>query len=256
MAEPAQPAGRPRVIAHVSDTHFGNSTQDPGARAALVMEHLVSMSPRPDLLLVTGDVADHGLAEEYAEARAWLDAWPGQVAVCPGNHDVRDAFVEGLGVPARSVAEASDLRFVLLDSLIDAVDGVRVDEGRIGGEQLAWLDEQLAASVAPTFVVLHHPPTTIGVELMDRIGLRDADALAAVLGRHSHVVGTLVGHAHTMSATTFAGRPLLIGGGVVSTITSTAEPVDTVWYPAPPTFALHLVDDDLRITTHWRALPG
>ena len=169
---------------------------------------------------------------------------------------MRDAFVEGLGVPARSVAKASGLRFVLLDSLIDAVDGVRVDEGRIGAEQLAWLDEQLAASVAPTFVVLHHPPTTIGVELMDRIGLRDADALAAVLGRHSHVVGTLVGHAHTMSATTFAGRPLLIGGGVVSTITSTAEPVDTVWYPAPPTFGLHLVDDDLRVTTHWRALPG
>ena len=46
----------------------------------------------------------------------------------------------------------------MLDSLIDAVDGVRVDEGRIGAEQLAWLDEQLAAFTAPTFVVLHHPP--------------------------------------------------------------------------------------------------
>ena len=33
--------------------------------------------PRPDVLLVTGDVADHGLPEEYAEARAVLDAWPG-----------------------------------------------------------------------------------------------------------------------------------------------------------------------------------
>lgn len=250
-----QTTGRTRVIAHVSDTHFGNSTQDPGARAAIVMEHLVSMSPRPDVLLVTGDLADHGLAEEYVETRAWLDAWPGPLAVCPGNHDVRQEFVDGLGVPARSVVDVDGLRFVMLDSLIDAVDGVRVDEGRIGAEQLAWLDEQLAASTAPTFVVLHHPPTTIGVELMDRIGLRDADELAAVLDRHPHVVATLVGHAHTMSATTFCGRPLLIGGGVVSTITSTAEPVDTVWYPAPPTFALHLVGEDMRITTHWRALP-
>ena len=134
-----------RVIAHVSDTHFGNDVKDPADRAAAVIEHLVSMSPRPDVLVVTGDLADHGLPEEYAAARAWLDLWPGPLAVCPGNHDVRQAFVEGLGVSSRSVVEVGDLRFVMLDSLIDAVDGVRVDEGRIGDHQQAWLDGQLAA---------------------------------------------------------------------------------------------------------------
>lgn len=245
-----------RVIAHVSDTHFGNDVQDPADRAAAVINHLVSMSPRPEVLVVTGDLADHGLPEEYAVVREWLDLWPGPLAVCPGNHDVRQTFVEGLGISSRSVVEAGDLRFVMLDSLIDAVDGVRVDEGRIGDVQLAWLDEQLAASATPTFVGLHHPPTFIGLELMDPIGLLDAAALAAVLDRHPHVVATLVGHAHTMCATTFAGRPLLIGGGIVSTVTATAEPVETLWYGAPPSFAIHLVDDDLRVTTHWRALPA
>jgi hypothetical protein len=61
-----------------------------------------------------------------------------------------------------------------------------------------------------------------------------------------------------MGATTYAGRPLLVGGGVVSTVTADSEPVDTLWYAAPPTLALHLVDDaetPIRITTHWRALP-
>ena len=115
-------------IAHVSDTHFGNDVQDPADRAAAVIEHLVSMSPRPDVLVVTGDLADHGLPEEYALARAWLDLWPGPLAICPGNHDVRQAFVGGLGVSSRTVVEAGDLRFVMLDSLIDAVAGVRVDE--------------------------------------------------------------------------------------------------------------------------------
>ncbi len=243
------------VIAHVSDTHFGNDVQDPADRVAAVTEHLLSMSPRPDVLVVTGDVADHGRPEEYVAARAWLDLWPGPVAVCPGNHDVRQAFVEGLGVPSRSVVDAGGLRFVMLDSLIDAVAGQRVDEGRIGAEQLAWLDEHLAASDAPTFVGLHHPPATIGLELMDPIRLLDAPALADVLERHRHVLATLVGHAHTMSSTTFAGRPLLIGGGIVSTVTSSAEPVEALWYAAPPSFALHLVDADLRVTTHWRALP-
>jgi 3',5'-cyclic AMP phosphodiesterase CpdA len=40
------------------------------------MAHLLSFDPRPDVLLVTGDVADHGLPDEYAEARTLLDAEP------------------------------------------------------------------------------------------------------------------------------------------------------------------------------------
>jgi 3',5'-cyclic-AMP phosphodiesterase len=244
------------VIAHVSDTHFGNAVQDPAARAAGVLDHLLAMSPRPDVLVVTGDVADHGSAAEYAEARAWLARWPGALAVCPGNHDVRAAYAQGLGRSPREVVDTRGFRFVMLDSLIDAVDGVRVDEGRLGDEQLDWLDRTLGASAAPAFVCLHHPPATIGLELMDPIRLLDGDALAVVVDHHPHVVAMLVGHAHTMSATTFAGRPLLIGGGVVSTVTSDAEALDRLWYGAPPSLALHLVDDDLRVTTHWRALPG
>lgn len=247
------------VVAHVSDTHFGNDVQNPADRAAAVMDHLLAMRPHPDVLVLTGDVADHGLAHEYAAARAWLHRWPGATAVSPGNHDVRAAFVDGLGVPARSVVEHGGYRFVMLDSLIDAVAGERVDEGRLGEDQLAWLDHELGASTAPAFVCLHHPPTTIGLELMDPIRLMDGDALAAVIDHHPQVVAILVGHAHTMSTTSFAGRPLLLGGGVVSTVTADAEQLDSLWYAAPPSFALHLIEDaetSPRITTHWRALPG
>ncbi len=242
------------VIAHVSDTHFGNDVRDPRPRADAVLDHLLAMDPRPDVLVVSGDVADHGLSEEYAEARAWLDRWPGPLAVCPGNHDVRDTFVAGLAIGTRLVVEAAGSRFVLLDSLVDADDTGRRDEGRLGHDQLTWLDARLADDARPAYVCLHHPPTTIGLELMDPIRLVDGDALAEVLGRHPHVVATLVGHAHTMGATTFAGRPLLIGGGVVSSVTADAEDLPTLWYDAPPSFALHLVDGDGRVTTHWRAL--
>lgn len=244
------------VIAHVTDTHFGNETQDPQARNAAVMDHLLAMDPRPDVLVVSGDVADHGLAPEYAEARSWLDRWQGPRAVCPGNHDVRAAFVAGLGVETRVVVEAAGARFVMLDSLIDATEEERIDEGRLGDDQLAWLDARLAEDDRPAYVCLHHPPTTIGLELMDPIRLKDGDELAALLARHPHVVATLAGHAHTMAATTFAGRPLLLGGGVVSTVTADAERLPTLWYDAPVSFALHLVDDSGRVTTHWRALPS
>jgi 3',5'-cyclic AMP phosphodiesterase CpdA len=244
------------VIAHVTDTHFGNEAPDTAARNAAVMDHLLGMSPRPDVLVVSGDVADHGLPQEYAEARAWLDRWDGPLAVCPGNHDVRDTFVAGLGIGTRTVVDVAEVRLVMLDSLVDADETGRVDPGRLGEDQLGWLEARLAEDARPTYVCLHHPPVTIGLELMDPIRLRDGDALGAVVARHPHVVATLVGHAHTMGTTTFAGRPLLIGGGVVSTVTADAELPPTLWYGAPPSFALHLVDDDGRVTTHWRALPG
>jgi Icc protein len=243
------------VIAHVSDTHFGNQAQDPTGRAADVMEHLVAMEPRPDVLLVTGDVTDHGLPQEYDQARAWLAKWPGPRAVCPGNHDVHESFRAGLGIEPWGAYEVGGFRFLMLDSLIDAVNGQRIDEGLVPDHQLAWLQQQLADDARPSFVCLHHPPSTLGLGLMDPIRLVNGDALAVLIESHDHVVATLVGHAHTMGTTTFAGRPLLIGGGVVSTVTADSERVSTLWYHAPPSFALHLIDDDLRITTHWRSLP-
>ena len=49
-----------------------------------------------------------------------------------------------------------------------------------------------------------------------------------------HHAATLVGHAHTQCATTFAGRPLLVGGGVASTVPLDAEPFPRVWEAGPP----------------------
>jgi 3',5'-cyclic AMP phosphodiesterase CpdA len=246
------------LIAHVSDTHLGGPP-DARARAERIIAHLNAMDPRPDVLLVSGDIADHGTAEEYAEARAVLDAWTGPRALVTGNHDVRSEFVRGLlgreaDGPVLHALELPGCRVLVLDSLVDAVDGQRQDHGVVGPDQLDWLDRRLAESDRPTFVSLHHPPLDIGLELMAPILLRDPGPLAQVLGKHAHVVATLVGHAHTACASTFAGRPLLIGGGSASTVTMDAEDVPRIWEAAPPSFALHLLHDDGRLTSNWRAL--
>lgn len=246
------------LIAHVSDTHFGGPV-DAAVRAEAVLDHLLAMEPRPDVLLVTGDVADHGLAEEYAEARRVLDRWPGPALVGTGNHDVRSEFVRGLlgreaDGPVLQVLEAPAYRLLMLDSLVDARDGLRIDHGELGADQLEWLDRQLAEDGRPAFVCLHHPPVDLGLELMAPILLRDPEPLERVLVKHDHVVATLVGHAHTACATTFAGRPVLVGGGCASTVTMDAEELPVVWEGAPATFALHLLQDDGRLTSHWRAI--
>jgi 3',5'-cyclic-AMP phosphodiesterase len=247
------------LIAHVSDTHFGGPP-DARARAEAVLAHLLALDPRPDVLLVTGDVADHGLPDEYAEARTVLDAWTGPKLVGTGNHDVREEFARGLldreaGGPLVQVLDAPDHRLLMLDSLVAARDGVRIDHGELTNDQLDWLDAQLAADDRPAFVCLHHPPADIGLGLMADILLKEPEPLAAVVSRHPHVQALLVGHAHTACVTTFAGRPVLIGGGCASTVPLDAEPYPVVWEAGPPTLAFHLLHDDGRLTTHWRALP-
>jgi hypothetical protein len=80
-----------------------------------------------------------------------------------------------------------------------------------------------------------------------------------VLDRHDDVVALLVGHAHSACTMAFThmARPLpvLIPGGIASTVTMDAEPFRTITAELPPTYAVHFVDDDSRLVTHWRSLP-
>jgi 3',5'-cyclic AMP phosphodiesterase CpdA len=246
------------TVAHVSDLHIGGRPESVD-RAAQVIRHVCSLSPAPDVLLVTGDVADHGLPEEYATARDLLAAWDGPLLVGTGNHDIRAPFGRILlggdrEGPLDQELDVGAYRFLMLDSLVPAVDGRRIDHGELAESTLAWLDERLSASPRPTFVCFHHPPTTVGIGGADEIRLRNALELEAVLARHPHVVAVLVGHNHTMCVTTFAGRPALVGGGVVSSVTLEQEPQDSIWLDAPPTLAVHLLGDDGRLTSFWRAL--
>ncbi len=81
------------TVAHLSDPHLGNrpGVADRSRRVAAAVEQI-----RPDVVVVTGDVADHGRPEEYAEALAVLGTLPAPVLWGTGNHDVRGPFAEAL----------------------------------------------------------------------------------------------------------------------------------------------------------------
>lgn len=57
------------VLAHISDLHLDGGERN-AERAARVMSYLNGFAQPVDALLVTGDIADHGLAAEYEEVRA------------------------------------------------------------------------------------------------------------------------------------------------------------------------------------------
>ena len=243
------------LVAQVSDLHLdgGERAAD---RAARVFAYLAR---RPiDALLVSGDIADHGLAAEYEEAAKLLFGLPYPVLVLPGNHDVRAPFREGLlgsaaaDGPINQLREVNGALFALCDSSIPGRN-----EGRLDDETIGWLDSALTASAdRPAFVCFHHPPAELHSPVVDPIRQYGEERLAETVRRHPNVIALLCGHAHTAAATTFADRPLLVAPGVVSTVRTYWDPDDGFLDPdQPPGVAFHVLADDRRLTTHYRTAP-
>jgi 3',5'-cyclic-AMP phosphodiesterase len=249
------------VIAHLSDTHFDGGRRNTD-RAARVIAYLDGLAGRVDAVLVTGDIADHGLPAEYEQASRILSL-PYPVLHCPGNHDVRRTYRAGLlgqpgdapindDAPINQVHRVGAVVFAMCDSTIPGRD-----DGFLADGTIAWLDGVLAGTAedAPVFVGFHHPPADLHIPFIDNIRQRGEQRLADLVRRHRQVVAVLCGHAHTAAASTFAGRPLLVAPGVASTLTLPWERGDVVDYDLPPAVAFHILDQDGRLTTHYRVIP-
>ncbi|MDA0633353.1 metallophosphoesterase [Nonomuraea sp. MCN248] len=234
------------AFAQISDIHIGG-TPVSADRAAAVLRHVDSLGL--DAILVTGDIADHALPEEYDTAAALMRvATP--LIVCPGNHDSVPEFDKRIG-PANQVLRLDEVTLALADS---SVPGQAY--GFLADQTLAWLDGVLAERPeVPAFVGLHHPPVPLGIPYVDEIGLREPERLAGLLARHPHVVAVLTGHAHTSAQTSFAGLPLVVAPGVVSTGLTSRETAEwiPIAYDLPPAFALHLFDGG-NLVTHFRPI--
>ena len=208
--EPVAPAA---VLVQLSDVHIGSRL---GRRRADAYDELrravaavAALDLAVDLVVVTGDLAEHGRAAEYAQLVAALDELPCPYVLAAGNHDdpssVRALMADRLPLAPglASVTYAADvgpLRLLVLDSCVPGRD-----HGRVGPEQCAWLDAELRAYVRPTVVVVHHPPVAIGHALLDTMFLADADALGAVIERHAHVERIICGHVHRAVAVRWRG---------------------------------------------------
>lgn len=159
-----------------------------------------------DLAIIKGDIADRGLPEQFAEARAVFDGFDMPHHAFLGNHDylehAQGRDVDGyalLGQPrAPRVVELAGWRLVLLETN---------DPGRHPGvfdeDRLRWLEECLHESedrAAPTLLLMHHHP--VPPEHVDSypnsIGLKPEHSLElfALLGRSAQVKGVLIGHTH------------------------------------------------------------
>ncbi|WP_406333714.1 metallophosphoesterase [Streptomyces sp. NBC_00203] len=246
------------VLAHISDLHL-DGTARATERAERVRDRLWELPGKVDALLVTGDIADHGAEAEYEEAARMLGLRDGgapfPVLTCPGNHDSRAPYRKALlGHPAaegpvNSVHVFDEAAVLMCDSSIPGRD-----EGEFDKETYAWIEATLDEldGGLPALLAFHHPPVVLHHPLPDAYQLGQPRSLAALLERRPEVAGLITGHAHTPAATTFAGRPLVVGPGVTWTLRLPWEGEGAADRDAPPGFAFHVLDDERRLTSHFR----
>ncbi|MEV6941666.1 metallophosphoesterase [Streptomyces sp. NPDC051172] len=248
------------VLAHISDLHL-DGTARARERAERVRDRLWALPGSVDALLVTGDIADHGAEAEYEEAARILGLGeadtPFPVLTCPGNHDSRAPYRKALlGQPAAdgpvNSAHVFDEGAVLMcDSSIPGRD-----EGALCEETYDWIEatlDELDGSL-PALLAFHHPPVALHHPLPDSYQLGDPGRLAALLERRPEIAGLITGHAHTPAASVFAGRPLMVGPGVTWTLRLPWEGEQIADRDAPVGLAFHVLDDDGRLTTHFRVV--
>jgi 3',5'-cyclic-AMP phosphodiesterase len=247
------------VFAQFSDTHLDGSARRAG-RAAAVMAYLNGLAMPLDAIVVTGDIADHGLPAEYEEAREIFSSSRYPLFPCPGNHDARAAFRAVLlggeagadsGSPVNRVYHAAGALFALCDSTIPGRD-----DGYPADETISWLDDVLAEHPGvPSFLCFHHPLVPLHSPDLDSIRLFGEDRVGRLVDDHPQIAAILCGHAHSPAATTFAGRPLLVAPGVMSTLVLPWEHGGIADEQAPVAVAFHILDEQRRLTTHYRVIP-
>jgi len=262
----------PVRIAQLSDTHFlengaapeGGHAYDTAAAFDAVVDHLGDHG-HLDLVVVTGDVADHGRPAQYrmaADAFARLQA---PVNVCPGNHDFDNPFTAGMGRPGVSTSrlvEAGPWAFVFVDSSAGLMEldehGLPVDppgedrlhnNGVLGGREAALVARLCEQSSAEhVFVWLHHPP---GVETPFVYNEPYNDEWRQVVTAVDRIRGFGGGHTHIPDRWELEGRPVFVAPSLKNNFS--LEPKTWLppgyrtyefWPDGTIQSNLHLVDDE------------
>ncbi|MFZ1743376.1 MAG: phosphodiesterase [Pontixanthobacter sp.] len=256
------------LIAQMTDIHIGF---DPDAkpeelnriRFRATLDRLLGASNPIDMLVLTGDLTDHGDNESFEKTAGLLAKCDMPIYSIPGNHDTREGLLHAFpDTPTHEgfiqyAVEREGLRILFLDTL---------ELGRHGGAfcevRAAWLSAELAAHPStPTLIFMHHPPVVSGIDWMDPAPdegwiLRFAGAIAG----HSQIRAIHCGHLHRPITTIFHGIPVSVTPSVAPLVAMDLRPIDPavpdhrdLITTEPPTYAIHRWERGELVTHYEKA---
>ncbi len=206
---------------HLSDLHIHTHDEDNAAVSSTL--NVVAQKYPHHQVIITGDIADDGTADQLDNAYAMLQPFKGRIFFCPGNHDFGAAgnfyseeralrfdlilsqqfnqggTFKGDTTPVVNVLNEGNLAIMLiaLDSNLETEHPFDFACGEIGESQLRALNTILSATSNPGMVKIlffHHHPFMVNDPFME---LKDAEALARTI--YGRVDLVLFGHKHEMN---------------------------------------------------------
>ncbi len=239
-------------LIHVTDPHLAPPGQtlctlDPAARLRAVVEEVNRLHVDAAALILTGDIAYHGLEPGYQLAREILGNLCIPCHLLIGNHDDREAFKRTFG--ATPVDDGGFVQYAVelaVGSLL-ILDTVRHghEDGEMCAPRLSWLRTQLEERAdKPVFIFMHHPPFDVGIESLDPSKLVQSDEFAKCLKAHGNVRHIFYGHVHRAISGSWYGMPATAlpstGHQVGLLLDRSTEMIGT---HEPPAYGVVLIDD-------------
>ena len=242
-AAAAEPGGL--TFLQISDSHVGfDKPANPNALGTLeeAVAKIKALPVKPSFIIHTGDITHLSKPSEFDDADRIIAQARLDVHYVPGEHDIIDAeqklYRERYGRGSRGAGwysfDANGVHFVGLVNVVDLQAG---SLGKLGDEQLEWLEDDLKGRSASTpIVVFAHIPLW-AVYPQWGWGTEDAGRALGYLKRFGSVT-VLNGHIHQI-------MQKVEGNVTFHTAMSTAFP-----QPAPGAAAspgpIKVADDRLR----------
>lgn len=190
-------------ILHLTDVHISRTSNhalpDTKSRLERCIESINRYHSDAELCVITGDLADDGSAESYADLRDMLAKLVVPVQLTIGNHDNRANFQSAFPSMPRDengftqcAFDLGRIRVIVLDTVL---------EGKIYGwmceKRLRWLESELVrAGKKDTYIFMHHPAFPIGIRHHEKISLVQSEEFKEICTRHGCVRRIFAGHVH------------------------------------------------------------
>jgi Icc protein len=201
-------------IAHISDFHLPTKPGQlvngvlPDANLVEAVALLKQQSPKPDLIVLGGDLLEDGQKGNYEAIAELFKDVEVPLHTVVGNHDdlkslKKSSLMEkGKSYGGYGSFDHGKLHFVLLNSA-----GTGKAHGNIEEQQLLWLSRDLWANHGkPVLIFMHHHPINSGIPWLDKMKLENADAFWGIIPPYSkNILGVFFAHLHIQISTVVRG---------------------------------------------------
>ena len=215
-------------LAHISDLHLlpdasNSAQQKPSSMdvASAIANDLAAIAKGLDLVVVSGDIAEHADAESFANFEQLFAGIGLPVVIVPGNHDgpagILDYVASSLLFAdwhlTNRLIEIGGIRFLGLNTSVEALT-----QGALDDEALSLVEEQIRSTTTKRLVlVMHHPPLVLGLQQFDGFcEIKRGDELLNIIAASAKEVIVLSGHVHRPYSVRQGNLSCFVAGSMIA----------------------------------------